>query len=196
MAFILSCALKRPVPTIPHPSDIEGIKAHHSEQRLQQIGVAGHRYDPNLLLPHLMLRDLPPGWQTVLSGMLADVSPFYHLFTFAKPNSKFEDYIKFVAQLYAVLETHTFHTYGRHVVECAALGVPVVGPSKIAAMKTCFPNTTADSFEEQRKFMLALINYPDFYMAVAKYGMDHAETYSLKSSAKKMLAFLNGEVAA
>jgi len=192
MASVLSRILCRPVPYIPHPSDIEGIKTHHSEQRLQQIGVAAHRYDPNLVLPHLMLRDLPPGWQTVLSGMIGDVSPYYHLFTFAKPYSKFEEYIKFISQLYAVLETHTFHTYGRHVVECAALGVPVVGPSRIAAMKTCFPNTTADTFEEQHKFLNALIEYPDFYVAVAKYGMEHSELYSLRSSASRMLSFLNG----
>lgn len=196
MAGMLSDALKRNVPTIPHPVDVENISAFRTHERETRIGVSIHRYDRNTILPWFALKDLPPHWATSAIGSQAPSDPIpniQHLFNEIQPHLDFATLMKFTSSLYAVLESYTIPSYGRYTAECAALGVPVVGSDIVASQCRCFPFTALPrpTPSAVRSVINKLIEDSDFYTEVTKKAIERSEYYSIASSRKRMLDFLN-----
>lgn len=194
-AEIISYSINRNVPVLPHPVAISEIKKHISEERINQIGFSLHRYDKNFLLSGLIANRLPKTYQSIALGSTSSKRDLLHLFTFIKEYCSFEELIKLTSQLYAVCESYTIHSYGRYTVECAALGVPCVGPENVASIKHCFPDLTTklNHIKEYSDLLHKLINDKDFYSEVAMKSIKLSEDYSFESSKTKMLNFLNSE---
>jgi len=195
MCSILSEALQRKVACIPHPVDIKKLSEMASHDRGQRIGISIHRYMENYVLPWFVTKNLPAGWITSAIG--ANVPGFQprvqHLYPEVQPYSQFEELMKWVSKLYAVIESYTLASYGRFTVECAALGVPVIGCEIVASQKKCFPELSTKYFNapEMQKLLAILINEPEFYTRVVRKGREECQSYSLENSRKKMLDFLN-----
>jgi hypothetical protein len=102
---------------------------------------------------------------------------------------------KFVSQLYAMIETYTISSYGRLTVECAAMGVPVIGSSQVASQLNLFPSTTTTHFSpiKIKHILKSLIHDQDFYTHVVNTAAKSAEKYSLENSKQKLLSFLNSK---
>lgn len=194
MADILGRALKRKVGCIPHPVAYEELTKLRCKDRLNQIGVALHRYDMNYVMPHYVVKELPKGWQSIALGSTEKKSKMLHLYTFAKEACAFEDLMKLTATLYAVYETYTIHSYGRYSLECAVLGVPCVGPKMVSSIAHCFPELATEQSYDLKgssKLLRKLIEDFDFYTEVARGGMEKARDYSYEASKKKLVEFLN-----
>jgi len=195
MCEVLSDALKRNVPCIPHPVDVEQIAKRRQHERSQRIGVSIHRYFGNSVLPWYAVNDLPKGWVTTAIG--ADKLDFkpkvHHMYPEVQPYLKFEVLIEWLAEIYAVVESYFIASYGRLTAECAALAVPVVGSDIVGSQARCFPLTSVTHFNpaKMKKILHRLINDTDFYTEVVRTGLKEAEFYSLENSKQRMLDFLN-----
>jgi len=196
MGEILSDALQRNVPEIPHPVDIEGLKQYRNNERLNQIGYALHRYDMNYMLSDYIIKQIDNSFQSIAVGSTQNTKAnMMHIYDFIKESCPFKELIKLTSQLYAVYETYTIHSYGRYTVECAALGIPCVGSKAVSSIKRCFPDLAIDTNDITKAAMLLnlLINDKGFYFDTAIKGTEKAEQYSFENSKKEMLKFLNSE---
>jgi len=195
MCELLSKNLKRKVKCIPHPVDVERLKVLRKYDRGERIGVSIHRYVGNTVLPWFVVNDLPAGWVTTAIGANSPsfAPKVHHMYPEVQPYLKFESLMEFTSELYAVVESYTIASYGRFTAECAALGVPVVGCEIVSAQKKCFPRLATRQFNpiEMSKVLKKLINDKEFYTEVVREAIAECEGYSLESSKKKMLAFLN-----
>lgn len=195
MCELLSEALKREVPCIPHPVDIEQIEKRRHGDRGQRIGISMHRYVGNTVLPWFVVKDLPKGWITTAIGAQSpQFSPkIHHMYPEVQPYLKFDSLIDYVADLFAMIESYTIPSYGRLTVECAALGVPSIGCAVVGSQKKCFPELTVEQYNPvlMQKLLMRLLTEPEFYKQVARKGISECESYSLNNSKKKMLEFLN-----
>ena len=194
MSQILSDALHRYIPCIPHPIDTIGIKNFRTNNRSNQIGVSLHRYDNNFLLPYFAVNNLPNNFQTVLLGSTTSTKENYlHMYDFVLESCKFNKLIKTISSLYAMYETYTIHSYGRLSAECAVLGIPCVGSSSVDSIKTCFPDlsTNTNDIRLQKHLLYKLINDSDFYSEVATKAIELSNRYSYKNCKKLLLELLN-----
>lgn len=196
MAEILQDNLKRPVPIIPHPVNITTLEKLQTTQRDQRVGVFIHRYDNNKVLPWYAINELPSGWISTAIGAISSLDPnpkIHHLYPEVQPHLKFEDLMKFLATLYAVIESYTISSYGRATVECAALRVPVIGSDIVPAQKRLFPTLTIPNFNpvKAKKLLKDLINNPEFHKACTSHASRTCQAYSYENSKKRMLEFLN-----
>lgn len=196
MCEILSDSLKREVPCIPHPVDVEQLSKLRKQDRASRIGVSVHRYYGNTVLPWFVINDLPKGWvATAIGASAPNFNPkIHHMYPEVQPYLKFENLMEFVSDLYAMVESYFIASYGRLTAECAALGVPVVGGETVGAQARCFPETSTLRFHpvELKTKLRRLLNDQDFYTEVVRYAIKAAEFYSLKRSKERMLDFLNG----
>jgi hypothetical protein len=195
-AEILTDALKREVPVIPHPVDIRGLKKKMTEQRDQRIGVSMHRYDANTVLPWYAVNDLPYGWVVSAIGSTTISPPpkIHHLYPEVQMHLKFEELMNFVATLYAMIESYTITSYGRTTVECAALRVPVIGWRGVASQERCFPALTMQDYFNPvtaKRLLHRLIHEPEFHRDVTRHADKASEYYSVENAKVRMLEFLN-----
>lgn len=196
MCNILSSALKRPVPCIPHPVDVEALSALKSGERDTRIGVALHRYDANTVLPWYAVENLPPRWASSAIGAGSPALQNFkmsHLYHELQPYLSFDELVKFISTLYAVIESYTIHSYGRLTVECAALGVPVIGADCVSSQRFLWPSLTIPNFDpvSARDLLFQLINDPSFYQDACQRASSAVSFYSLENSRNRMLKFLN-----
>jgi len=197
MCEILTNSLKRNVPCIPHPVEINKIKEYSHFDRDQRIGVSIHRYTGNYLLPWYAIKDIPDGWITSAIGANSgDFHPkIHHLYPEVQERLAFKELMKYVSTLYAMVESYNISSYGRLTAECAALAVPVVGCGMVGSQKRCFPKLTIDYFEPIKigKLLNKLINDVDFWTECVKEAVKECAYYSVENSEKRMLNFLNKE---
>ena len=195
MAEILSLALHRTVPCIPHPTDTVGLKeTYFSAERDNQIGVAIHQYDGAVTAPFYALRE-QNHFQTVAFGGISKPEDYYHLFDFIAPYRSFEDNMKMVSRLFAIVESYTIHSYGRVSVEAAALGIPVIGSTIVGSIKRCFPETSFDDPMDALHIIKHIVQLqnPAFYRHVSQKAMKEADYYSFENSRRRMIKFITEE---
>lgn len=194
MCDILSQALKRKVPCIPHPSPIEHLQSLKKAERSKRVMVSGHRYDLNHLLPWFALRNsLSEEWITSCIGCYTNKSSVLHLYDEVHDYLQFEQLMDLTSRSYFALETYMIHSYGRYTIECAAMGVPCIGTNLISSMRKCFPNLTHNVNDSCKisEIIKDLINDQEFYTEVAKKGIERSNYYSFENCSKLMLDFLN-----
>lgn len=195
MSEILSLALHRTVPCIPHPTDTTGLrKTFFSAERDNQIGVAIHQYDGAVTAPFYALRE-QNHFQTVAFGGIGKPEEYYHLFDFIAPYRSFEDNMKMIARLFAIVESYTIHSYGRVSVEAAALGIPVIGSTIVGSIKRCFPDISFDDPIDPLHIIKHIVQLqdPEFYRHVSEKAMKLSDYYSFEKSRQRMVHFLTGE---
>jgi hypothetical protein len=200
MAELLSALLKRPVPVIPHPTAthmLSFLQKSGDGARRTEIGVSVHSYETNHLLPALAIRlaELDPKWISTLVGHVQNEIDMAHAYTAVLGHMDFPALMAHVAEMYAVIESYTIHSYGRFTTECAALGVPVIGSDCVSSQRRLFPGLTTQcgNVVKQSRLLRQLINEPAFWTDCASYASKASEYYSFNSCAEQMLAFLNGD---
>lgn len=197
MARILSANLKRHVPCIPHPCDcLEINKFCVRKSRNPRILVSTHVYDQSYVLPAMAIRPVldPSRFYTTVCGSAAYKNRCLSLYNEKLPHMVFNDFINSIADSYAAIESYTINSFGRFTIECACLGIPVIGANCVSSQKALFPTLTTKHNDPEAWSILLndLVNNPDFYAEAARYALSNVYYYSLENSATRMLNFLNG----
>jgi len=198
MANTLELLLKRKIACIPHPSDIDAIKSLQTTERWPMIGAMLHCYDANQLLPALSINSvidtMRPTWRSTAIGGIAVEKEVGHLYDNFLPHTpNFSEFLRYIAQLYTMIESYTIHSYGRTTVECAALGVPVIGSGVVSSQRRCFPDLCTDtaSVAQTAGLLKELIKNKPFWTKKKKKAIVKSEYYSFDNCRTMMLNFLN-----
>lgn len=194
MARLLSHALNRNVPCIPHPCDTEGVAKLATTDRKRMITVNVHRYDKNYLLPWYALQDLNKNeWVSALAGGAVNAMDVAHLYDMVIPHLGYPDMCKHIAESWLCYDPYSVNSYGRFAIDCAALAVPCICSSMTQSGHTLFPLTTIDPYDvtTAKRLIHKLTEDEDFYREVAEYANEAVEFYSLDNCADMMIDFLN-----
>ena len=91
-----------------------------------------------------------------------------------------------------VYDPFTFHSYNRAIVECAALGIPVVGSNRTQSVNVCYPFTKVDPYDvnSARKLIEKLLNDEEFRNKVINHAKEVSEYYNHENSMEKYLTAL------
>jgi hypothetical protein len=194
MADLLSSALQRYVPCIPHPCATHEIEKYRTNQREKKVMISAHRYDTNFQIPYFFTRRLPDNWISCIMGAHNNFDSIIHLYHECQRQLTFEESIKYISTKYAMVETHTLNSYGRVTIEAAVLGVPCIGPANISSMQRCFPDLIYKHHASPVNMMCCLFDKLQdqaFYSEVAKKAIEASKYYSYDNCRSLMLDFLN-----
>lgn len=179
-ANILEHALNRKVYTLPHPVDVVGLDKYKKTEREPTIVTMWHRYIPDAATPYIAQKDI--GLYRVLLGYTGKV-PTLPMYDFVYQR---RDYIRTIETMSAAkfgCDLYPGRTFGRTLIEFAALAVPCVCSNTIESANKCFPNLTIDPFNVKKAHELytTLIDNDDKYVAAYEYAYEAAMYYSQKN---------------
>jgi len=144
MSRTLETFLERKVYTIPHPTDVETLQQYRGNRERDPfpapvVIVLIHPYDQNYLLTTFTLRSLKkkyPELQTIMIGRCEKVKPFLRTeYNEVYDVVPFPTLMELVSRANCVIDTATTHSYGRIGVECAAVGTPCYGDSRVESIR-------------------------------------------------------------
>lgn len=199
-ASALGRFLGRKIPVIPHPVDVRHLKniTRHKQSIRPLATCQWHRYGAT--------------WSAYYYGMIGlDIKKY--LVAFCGPNPQqlvnletlFERVIPvmpYAPYIQDVLSTATINldlapdnTFGRGLVDAAALGVPTVGSNTIEASRIIWPELSVKPHDHAATFDVAkkLLSDRQFYADMVERGLDMCELYSCDSAYKKMMGALDGD---
>lgn len=111
------------------------------------------------------------------------------------PTTSMHNYFQQNANSYLWLNLDERYTWGRSVLDAAALGIPVITTASTGHGDILFPKTTvATPFDVDKAIDIGkqLIHEPDFYLEVSEYAFEKlAEDYTEAVMKKKLLDSLN-----
>ncbi len=194
MCELLEATLKREIACIPHPCATKKLSSFRTHSRRKAMGISAHRYDTNVLLPWYILNEtLPKNFTTCLLGGYTCLEKVVSLYDEVQKYVAFDELIPYMAQMFAMLETYTLHSYGRLSIECGVLGVPCICPDIVSSGRRIFPELCYPFNDtlQAKEILYKLINDQDYYAAVTRQGILEAEYYSFDNCRKLMLDFLN-----
>lgn len=195
--------LSKDVAVIPHPINIEdikkGVKTGEDNERAPVISCQYHRYadtwceyyyglmgirqeyDVNLVLMNYS----PP------DGKKIDV-PLVCMFNEIAERMDYPTYMEYLSKSLINVDVTYDHTYGRGVVEAAAMKVPTIGSDTIEAMKFLWPELAIKTGEDgqMRDKMKKLLDDDDWREEVAQSGYEMSDNYSQKSCYEKMVEMI------
>ena len=183
---ILGHVLGREVHTLPHPVDVDGLDKYKKTDREPTITTMWHRYIPDCTLPYFAQKDI--GLYRVLLGYIGKV-PTLSMYDFVyKPR----DYISTIETMSSSTfgcDLYPGRTFGRSVVEFAALAVPCVCSNTIESARRCFPSLSIDPFDVSgaHKLFVDLMDNQERIEEVYKYAYEAAGYYSQKNSYNRMI---------
>lgn len=180
---------------IPHPADVKRLKSLAPIEQKDIITTIWRRYDNHSYIPHLATRN--HGYTTQLIGYDKKIDPKTWLtttlfdYTFAGTN--YFDFCDQMRESKVVYDPFTYHSYNRAIVDCAALGVPVVGSDRTQSINMCYPYTKVDPYDVTgaRRLIEKLLSDDDFRKKVVETAREKAEVYNHKNSAEKYLMALD-----
>lgn len=193
----LSLLTKRKCFVIPHPADVKRLKSLPKIPTKDAISTIWRRYDNFSYIPSLAVRDL--GYKTRLLGYDKNVDKntwlTTSLFDEVYGGTNFFDFCDLMRESKVVYDPFTFHSYNRAIVDCAAMGVPVVGSNRTQSINVCYPYTKVDPFDvsSAKKLIEKLCVDDDFRKKVVDYAREHVEVYNHKNSMEKYLMALYEE---
>lgn len=160
------------------------------------VSVFYHRYDNQTVNPWIVTKDC--GWMTSLVGYIhgdkADKKNWIttSLYDRLVAYGSHEDHIKSLIQSKIAYEPSTLHTWGRSVVECAALGLPCFGSNRNAALNHLYPELAFDPFDlyGQRKILGRLVDSEKFRDEMGGLAVEKAEYYNIENSRERFLKVL------
>ena len=206
-AYILSTALRRPVPTLPHPVDVDTLQSFFVgyESRSRSIGCVIHKYDLGTTEPWLICRHVARKYpeakptalvctgETSLDQDLRLQLPQM----FPSGVGFYTDYYEFLtrrlAKAHVIYSSYRLSVFDRVVSEAAALGVPVIANDTSHAAKVLYPDTTFGAGDTQDKLEALELMYstPEAYQIVAKQAFEKVgPEFGYEVSVKKMCSAL------
>ena len=196
MANLLELHLKRRVPCIPHPTDVQGIGSMATLERDNVIGIHVHRYDKNYLLPWYAINHSNIDrnkYLTCLIGGSCNYTEVSHLYDTVLDHTPFPELMKITSKLLVAMDTYTIYSYGRYTTECAALAVPCISSETVSSARKLFPDliTKNNDVKDMNKKLYQLLNDQDFYNHVVMKAQDKVSYYSKESCSKMLLDYIN-----
>ena len=193
-ADILNHILNKKVHTIPHPVDVTNIFDFVRKEREPIIGTIFHRYFPNTLIPFTVQKNIP------LKKVLFSFQPVNKkrivsnagMFDQIISVQSFKKHLTELSKCAIGCDLYEGYTFGRSIVELAALGIPSICSSSIAASNKLFPYTSVDPYDVRgaEKLLLKLCNDDDFTDTVIKHANKNCGFYSLKNSYTKFIEMI------
>ena len=189
-AALLEHVLKRPVPVLPHPVDVDGLDAYKKIEREPYVVNVYHRYYPDITTGYWCIRDLP--LHSVLLGYVNGKVPPLPMYDEYYGHIPFLDAIDIMSQAKFGLDLFHGYNYGRVVCEFAALAVPCVCSETIDASHRLFPDLVVNPFDVKRanELFREMINDDDFYQDVFKKAYRAVGFYSQKACYDRLVETL------
>jgi hypothetical protein len=203
--------LGRKVYTIPHPTNVEGIKKWtqmqedlNKRERHNMITCQYHRYADTWTDYYMGLEQIRKenDVEIVLmnyeapSGMEGPKVPIICMFSRLYQRMPYKVYMENYLQRALINVDVTYdYTFGRGVVDAAALKIPTVGSSTIEAARKFWPEllvTTGKEWEIEEK-VNKLLGNNDLWCDMADQGFERCDEYGLEASYNKMVAALETE---
>ncbi len=190
----LEMLLNREIHINPHPVDVSGIYDYMLKEREPVIGTIFHRYFPNTVVPFLVQREIP--LRRVLFGYVPvgkqSVVANAGMYDQIVPLQGFKKHLQEVAKCAIGCDLYEGHTYGRTIVELAALGIPTVCSSTIEAGHRLFPQTTVGPYDihEARQRLTLLHEDQEFANSVIIEANKACSYYSLENSYKRFVEMI------
>ena len=193
-AEILEHIIDKKVNVIPHPVDVTNLYDYIRKEREPIIGTIFHRYFPNPLIPFTAQKNIPLrkilfGYQPVKNTRtVANAGMFDQII----PLKPFKENIIEVSKSLIGCDMYEGFTFGRSVVELAALGIPSVCSSTISASNKLFPLTSVDPFDvnSAEKLFFKLYEDEEFCNEVITYAHKECSQYSIKNSYTKFIEMM------
>jgi len=182
---------------IPHPADVKRLKALPKIPTKDVISVIWRRYDNFSYIPSLALRDLPIKKRLIGYDPKLDSQSWLtrSLYDEVLEGTNFYDFCDQLRESKIVYDPYTYHSYNRAGVDCAAMGVPVVGSNRTQSINVCYPFTKVDPFDVStaKRLIENLLSNDEFRQKVIDYAQSHAEVYNYRNSMEKYLMALYEE---
>jgi len=196
-AQVLEHLLGRKVHVCPHPVDVSSLYDYIEKEREPMIATIFHRYTADILPAFIAQKDVP--LRRVLFGYtpvgrqsaVANAGMFDQIL----PYQPYEAHIQELCKSAFGCDLYSGYSYGRSVVEFAALGIPAVVSSTIAASKRLFPYTTVRPFDTrtaERRFKELLQN-EDMCDDVISTAHSTCKYYSLENSYRRFVEMIENE---
>ena len=195
--------LGRKVYTIPHPVNVEDIKAGavtgENNERSPVISCQYHRYADTWVDYYYGLVNIRkdyPEISTVLMNYVAPEKgprvPCICMFNELLSTMPYPEYMEILRKVLINVDVTFDYTYGRGIVEAAALKIPTVGSSTIEAQRVMLPELaiTPGKDDEMEAAIQDLLENDEYREKMAQQAYENCEIYSLKSSYDKMATVL------
>jgi glycosyltransferase involved in cell wall biosynthesis len=188
------------VAVIPHPVDVEEIKKGFQTKRLPIIACQYHRYLNTWCEYFYPLRRIKEEYDVRLvlmnfeqQGKEKAKIPIFSMFDDVAQRISYRDYLHNLCQTMMNVDITYDHTYGRGIVEAAALGVPTIGSNTIEAARFMYGvNNCVTPGDDESLYRLAK-NWLDNYDVRNEAGMkafEFADYYSHESSYERLIKTL------
>lgn len=186
------------VPVIPHPVDVESVEKFKSEPdpEAQVITVQYHRYMNTWCQGWYALRRLRKTHRelrAILMGVMNDTRvPINSMFDECINRCGYENWLKLLSKAAVNIDVTPMHTYGRGVVDAAALGVPTIAGKNTEASKILWPGgeTTVDDVENDydiERIVRVLLDNEKLNSELSVIGQKNATRYGLRHSYERMV---------
>lgn len=196
-ASILSDYLGRTVPVIPHPVDVSGIVDYRQKQPSMPpiVSCQYHRYmytwHPYYYGTYKSRRDY--GVRVALMNYTdGAVVPLDGFFDEVIGRGPYEGYIGALSHVFTNIDITPDYTFGRGIVESAALGVPTIGSISVRAANHIWPELAVPPYDvvQIKRVLECLFTDPEFSSAMSKQGIERSWFYSLENSYDRLVSSL------
>lgn len=193
-AKYISELINKKVHVLPHPVDVSRLYDYIKIDRKPQVACIFHRYHPDTLTPSIAWRDIPINKHlynyTSKEGKFAASQGTWDKIHQVQPSL---EYIQNVSNVMLGCDLYRGYTFGRSIVELAALGIPTLCSNTIEASNVLFPKTSVDPMDVSTAKQTAkkLYNDHEFAENVLKYAQEHCTWYSLKTRYEHMVNMVN-----
>jgi glycosyltransferase involved in cell wall biosynthesis len=189
--------LNKPIPCIPHPVDVTKIKLFRKQPfEIPTITCQYHRYWGTWSVYYYATRNIPE-IQTILcnlGGNLPQRVSFEVYFGEVVGATHHQTYIdKYLSKAYINLDVTPDKTYGRGLVEAAALGLPTISNTTNEAATRIFPEIMINDQDDDvamHDTLEKLLFNTEFAKDMSDKGLERCEYYNYKNSYKRMLIAL------
>jgi hypothetical protein len=192
MRIQLEALINKPVFLLEHPTNTRILKDMVApiEQRQNAVLCLIHRYNNDWIPPYLVVKDMPEihNYAILLDGHPNNQVSKLPFFQFVRPGMEYPQWLEFLKQARVVVDSyHNMHTYGRNIVDCACLKVPVIASNIVHAQPILFPELTTEPNDvlAQRGLLKKLISDEKFYLDVVNYAYDKVDGFGYESSMTK-----------
>jgi len=190
----LSELTNRKIYVIPHPADVKRLKSLAPIPQKNIISTIWRRYDKHSYIPSLVVRNNGATTQLIGFDKKQDNKTWLTttLYDYVLSATNYFDFCDQMRESIIVYDPFTFHSYNRAIVDCAALGVPVVGSNRTQAVNTCYPFTKVDPYDVTgaRIMIGKLLEDEVFRKKVIDHAREVVEVYNHINSKEKYLMAL------
>lgn len=181
---------------IPHPTNTDYVKRIGFDKSLKSnsVGFIYHWWAGETYLPHRTLEKVKQKFGVektriyAYNGKNDTMAKFRgYMFDEQVPLLEFPDFAQAIQREKCLYDPNPCHTYGRNGVECALLGVPVVGSDRVFSYNLLFPELVCDPYDVEatmERFDI-VFNQPEKLKGIMERAKEKAEYFNYENSLKR-----------